>query len=285
MLVALAMEANYMSNTTTSRGIEEREGKFVQSVERVINILEAMGQEGAPITVTDLADKVGLKVSTVHRLLTTLAHRGYVEQNQEDSRYRLGFKVLELANAVLYLSDIRTVSRPYLEELVDRCNETANLAILDNTEVIYIDQVESKNLIIVKMFAQVGNRGAVHCTASGKALMAFLPEERIDEIIGQIDMVKYTNETITEPKDLKKELQRIQREGYALDWGEREEHVRCVAAPIFNHESRPIASISVSGPSTRITTYYMKNELVDIVKDVAAKISAKMGYNGNGGIH
>ncbi len=268
--------------TGSSGGVEEKEGKFVQSVERVINILEAMSQDGAPITVTDLAEKVGLKVSTVHRLLTTLAHRGYVEQNQDDSRYRLGFKVLELANAVLYLSDIRTISRPYLEELVHRCNETANLAILDNTEVVYVDQVESKNLIIVKMFAQVGHRGPIHCTASGKALMAFLPDEKIEEIIGQIDMEKYTNETITEPKDLKKELQRIRNEGHALDWGEREEHVRCVAAPVFNHESRPVASISVSGPSTRITTYYMKNELVDIVKDVAAKISAKMGYDSSG---
>ncbi len=261
---------------------EEREGKYVQSVERVLNIMEVMAQEGAPVTVTELAEKVGLKISTVHRLLSTLSHRGYVEQDPEDNKYRLGLKLLEVGNAALYSSDIRTVARPYLEELVERCNETSNLAILDKTDVVYIDQVESKNLIIVKMFAQVGNRGPVHCTASGKVLLAFLPDEKLEEILNQMELARFTNETITDPQHLKKELKRIREEGYALDWGEREEHVRCIAAPIFNHEGRVAASISVSGPSTRITTYYMKNELVDIIKEVAAKISHKMGYNGNG---
>ncbi|RJX23855.1 MAG: IclR family transcriptional regulator [Dethiobacter sp.] len=262
--------------------LEEREGKYVQSVERVLNIVEVMAQEGTPVTVTDLAEKVGLKISTVHRLLSTLTHRGYVEQDPDDNKYRLGLKLLEVGNAALYSSDIRSVARPYLEELVERCNETANLAILDKTDVVYIDQVESKNFIIVKMFAQVGNRGPVHCTASGKALLAFLPDEKLEEILNQTQLTRFTNETITDAQHLKKELKRIREEGYALDWGEREEHVRCIAAPVFNHEGRVAASISVSGPSTRITTYYMKNELVDIIKDIAAKISHRMGYNANG---
>ena len=259
---------------------KEKEGKYVQSLERALNILEVMAKEGAPITVTELSEKVGLKISTVHRLLTTFTHRGYVEQDPDDNKYRLGLKLLEIGNAVLYFADIRIVARPYLEELVDRCNETANLAILDDGEVVYIDQVESKNLVIVKMLAQAGNRGHIHCTASGKAMLAFLPEEKINEILAKIEMPKFTNETITDPEQLKKELARIYQDGYALDWGEREEHVRCVAAPIFNHEGKVIAGISVSGPSTRITTYYMKNELVDIVKEIAHKISHKMGYNG-----
>lgn len=259
---------------------EEKEGKFVQSVERVLNIIEVMAGEGAPVTVTELAEKVGLKISTVHRLLTTLSHRGYIDQDPKNNKYRLGMKLLEVGNAVLKISDIRTVARPYLEELVERCNETANLAILDDCDVVYIDQVESKNMIIVKMFAQIGNRGPIHCTASGKALMAFLPDERVEEILNTITFEKFTNETITDPQHLKKELERVRQDGYALDWGEREEHVRCIAGPIFNHEGRVIASTSVSGPSTRITTYYMKNELVDIIKDVTTKISSQMGYVG-----
>lgn len=259
---------------------EERDSRYVQSVERVFNILEIMAGEGAPITVTELAEKVNLKISTVHRLLSTLLHRGYVEQ-EEDNRYRLGLKMMELGNSVLYYSDIRTVARPYLEELVDRCNETVNLAILDDTDVVYIDQVESKNLIIVKMLAQVGNRGPVHCTSSGKALVAFLPEERMEETISKLDLVKYTNETITDLENLRKELKRVREDGYAVDWGEREEHVRCIAAPIFNYDGRAIATVSISGPSTRITTYYMKNELVDLIKETATRISHKMGYTGH----
>lgn len=258
---------------------EERDGRYVQSIERALNILEIMAAVGTPITVTEMAGKVKLKISTVHRLLSTLMHRGYVEQ-EDDNKYRLGLKLMEIGNAVIYYFDIRSVARPYLVELMGRCNETVNLAILDGADVVYIDQVESKNLIIVKMLAQVGNRGPAYCTSSGKALLAFLPPEKLDETISTLDLVKYTNETITDLNDLRKELKRVREDGYAVDWGEREEHVRCVAAPIFNYENRVVASVSISGPSTRITTYFMKNELVDLIRETAKRISKKMGYSG-----
>lgn len=260
---------------------KERESRYVQSLERALSILEVMAQNGAPVTVTDLSEKVGLKISTVHRLLTTLGHRGYVEQDPDSSKYRLGLKLLEIGNAVLSFSDIRTLARPYLEELVGQCNETANLAVLDGSDVVYIDQVESHNIIIVKMFAQPGNRGPVHCTASGKALLAFLPPDKLEAVLAEIEFTRHTNETITNPEQLKKELDRIRKDGYAMDWGEMEEHVRCIAAPVFNHEGKTVASISVSGPSNRITSYYMKNELADMVKRKAAKISFQMGYSGD----
>ena len=258
---------------------EERDGRYVQSVERALNILEIMAAVGTPITVTEVAGKVKLKISTVHRLLSTLMHRGYVEQ-EDDNKYRLGLKLMEIGNAVIYYFDIRSVARPYLVELMGRCNETVNLAILDGADVVYIDQVESKNLIIVKMLAQVGNRGPAYCASSGKALLAFLPPEKLEETLPRLDLVKYTNETISDLNDLRKELKRVREDGYAVDWGEREEHVRCVAAPIFNYENRVVASVSISGPSTRITTYYMKNELVHLIRETAKRISKKMGYNG-----
>ncbi|MFO7951484.1 MAG: IclR family transcriptional regulator [Bacillota bacterium] len=255
-----------------------REGKYVQSLERALTILEVMAKTGEAVTVTELAEKVNLKVSTVHRLLTTLLHRGYVDQDPESSKYQVGFKVLEIANAVYSFSDIRTVARPYLEELVERCNETANLAVLDETEIVYIDQVESQNYIIVKMFARVGNRGPVHCTASGKAQLAFLSEERLEQVLSEITFEKYTNETILTPEALRKELERVKRDGFALDWGEMEEFVRCIATPIFNYEGKAVASIGISGPSNRITSHYVKSELEELVKEIAGKVSAKLGY-------
>lgn len=273
----LKAEENYKAETNEEN--DERDGRHIQSVERVLNILEAMAGEGAPITVTELAEKVKLKISTVHRHLATLVYRGYVEQ-EDDNKYRLGLKLMEIGNAVLYYSDIRAVARPYLEELMERCNETVNLAILDDVDVVYIDQVESKNLILVKMLARVGNRGPAHCTSSGKALLAFLPPEKMEEVVGRLDLAKYTNETITDAGNLRKELKRVRDDGVAVDWGEREEHVRCIAAPIFNHEGRVVACVSISGPSTRITTYYMKNELVDYIRETTDKISRKMGYTG-----
>ncbi len=264
----------------TEENLSTRDSRHVQSLERALTILEVMARHGSPATVTELAEKTGLKVSTVHRLLATLSHRGYVDQEADSSKYRLGLKMLEIANAVLSFSDIRSIVRPFLEELVERCNETANLSILDDREIVYIDQVESHNIIIVKMFAQVGNRGPVHCTASGKVLLAYLPEDRLKYVLENIELKKYTAETITNPDDLKKELARSRQDGHAFDFGELEENVRCVAAPVFNYEGKAAASISVSGPSSRITSHYLKNELAETVKEVAGRASARMGYSG-----
>ncbi len=257
---------------------KDKDPKRVQSLERALNILEVMAQEGAHISVSGLASKVNLKVSTVHRLLTTLMHQGYVEQDTNTSKYRLGLKLLELGNASLYYHDVRSIARPYMEALVDECNETVNLVVLDETEVVYIDQVESKNMVIVKMFAQVGNRGPVYCTASGKCLLAYLPESKLEEILGKIKLVKYTNETIVDTNYLRKELAIIREEGHSFDWGEMEEHVRCVAVPIFDRTGGVVSSISISGPANRIASYYIKNELTEYAKDTANKISRKLGY-------
>lgn len=257
-----------------------RQIKHVQSIERALNILELMAEIGEPVAVTDLAEKLNLKISTAHRLLTTLMHRGYVEQEAESSRYRLGLKVLEIANAALALFDIRTVVHPFLEELVERCNETANLAVLDEKEIVYIDQVESHNYIIVNMSAQVGNRNPIHCTASGKVLLAYQSDKKIKNILPNIELVRYTDKTIVDRELLKNELARIKQAGYAIDFGELEEHVRCVAAPIFNYEGRAVASLSVSGPNNRITADFMNSELAALTMEVAAKASRRLGWKG-----
>ncbi len=254
-------------------------GKNVQSLERALSLIEHMAEAGRPVTISELSEKVGLKISTVHRLLNTLLNRGYVEQEQDTSKYQLGLKLLEVAGNIFTYTDIRTIIRPFLAELVERCNETANLAVLDGTEIVYIDQIESHNYIIVKMFAQVGNRGPVHCTASGKILLAFLAEKELDHVLSRVELKQFTGQTITEPEKLKQELEQVRKQGYALDWGEMEEHVRCIAAPIFNYENKAVASIGVSGPDSRITKEYIKKDLAGIVTKVAFRASIKMGYN------
>ncbi len=258
-----------------------RKNKNVQSLERALTLIEQMAEAGRPVTISELSEKTGLKISTVHRLLSPLLNRGYAEQNPETNKYQLGLKLLEVSNRIYSYSDIRTIVRPFVAELVERCNETANLAVLDDTEIVYIDQIESQNYIIVKMFAQVGNRGPVHCTASGKILLAYRPEKEIDDILSRIELKRHTDQTITEPKKLKKELLLAREQGYALDWGEMEEHVRCIAAPIFNYENKPAASIGVSGPDNRITRDYIKDALAGIVTEIAARASARLGYNKN----
>ncbi|WP_347491261.1 IclR family transcriptional regulator [Desulfoscipio sp. XC116] len=254
--------------------------KTVQAVERALFILETLAEAGAPITITELAQKTNLTLGTAHRLLYTMMQRGFVEQNSDNSKYRLGIKAFQIGSAAAYFKDLHSVARPIMEDLQQRYNETVNLATLDGSEVVYVDQVESTNIVVVRMFARTGNRGPAHCTGSGKVLLSSLPQDQLKDIVYNMHLEKFSNETITEPEMLMKELNRVRLDGYALDLGERDEGVRCVAAPIKNMEGRVVAALSISGPSIRITTPFIKNELVDAVGDAAKSISIQLGYKG-----
>ncbi len=256
---------------------EGKQGRYVQSLERALDIVEVMARQGEPISISELAEKVNLKISTVHRLLTTMVAKGFVEQNREDNKYKLGLKLWEIGNKVIP-PDIRSTAKPFLEELVQRCEETVNLAILDGAEVVFIDQEEPERRVVVRMFAQAGNRGPAYCTASGKALLAFKPKKEREEIISQINFEKFTTDTITNPDDLRMELERIRGEGYSLDWGELEEHIRCVAVPVFNYDQLAVAAISVSGVAARMNNAYVHNQILPVIKEVGRRLSAQLGY-------
>ncbi|MDW7649914.1 MAG: IclR family transcriptional regulator [Bacillota bacterium] len=271
-----------VEKVTEEKGHAQSEGNIVQSVERALTLLEILSEEGSPMAITDIAKAVELKISTVHRLLATLINKGYVEKDADSSKYKLSFKLFTIGQSSIYPLDLRSKGHPFLEELVDRCNETANLSVLDGGEVVYIDQVESTNIVIVKMFSTVGSRRQAHCTGSGKVLLAHLPQVEQEKLLSQMELKRYTNETITDLNILRKELERISGQGYGLDMGEREKDMRCVAAPIRRHDGQVIAAVSVSGPSTRITSYYLNNELIEIVMDVASKLSRALGWDGNG---
>lgn len=255
------------------------DSKTVQSVERALSLIEALADTKEPVSLGDLADKVDLKPSTVHRLLGTLMHRGFVEQD-DLSRYKLAIKLFHIGNTVASATDLREVATPYMRELLESCNETVNLAVLEKGEVVYVDQLESNNIVVVRMFARVGSRGPAHCTGSGKVLLAGLNEDELSKYLAKAELQRFTSDTITDPAMLAKELRRVKKDGYALDLGERDEGVRCVAAPIKNHEGKAIAAVSVSGPSLRITPSYINNELSPMVREAALHISHKLGYQG-----
>lgn len=261
-----------------ARARTREDPETVQSVTRALHILAAMAEEGQPLALTDLAAKVGLKTTTVHRLLSTLIAHGFAEQDRSTARYYLGIKAFEIGNAALANMDIRTVARPFLKQLVEGLNETANLAILDRGEVVYIDQMESTNIVIVRMFARVGSRGPAHCTGSGKALLAGLADEELQPLLERMKLVRFTPQTLTDRRALLGELQRIRADGFALDRGERDEGVNCVAAPIYNAERRVVAAVSVSGPTARMGEEDMVSRVVPRVKEAAEGISARLGY-------
>jgi DNA-binding IclR family transcriptional regulator len=257
---------------------KDGEGDTVQAVTRALSLLEIIAGEESAITLSELAKKAQLKMATTHRLLATMKNRGFVEQDPISSRYRLGIKAFEIGNAALSVNDLRSVGRPFIKFLAERVNETTNLAILDGAEVVYIDQLESTNIVIVKMFARIGSRGPAYCTGTGKVLLADLPETEIRKRFAKVDFVKFTEYTVVDINKLINELRQVKKDGYALDFSERDEGVVCVAAPIYNFEKRVQAAISISGPEQRMSHDRIYGEILPAVLDVAYKISERMGF-------
>ncbi len=239
--------------------------------------MELLAEDGSPMKLSAISSQLELNISTVHRLLNTLVIWDYVEQDPYIGRYRLGIKSFEIGNKALYALDIRTIAKPYLRGMVEKSNETANMAILVKGEVVYIDQVETHN--IIKMFASPGIRGPAYCTGSGKALLATLSDHEINRLAREMSFESYTTKTITNLKDLKAELLKIRKQGYSLDLGELEDEVRCVAAPVFDHEGKAVAAISLSGPRARLTDKRLQEELIPLLRDTARQVSLHMGWN------
>ncbi|HEX6151419.1 IclR family transcriptional regulator [Nocardioides sp.] len=222
----------------------------VQSISRAFEILEVLAQE-APVSLSTLARRAGLPLSTVHRLVGTLVSLGYVRADT-DKRYALSPRMIHLGER-----SARMVSHwalPHLARLVDELGETANLAQLDGDRVVYVAQVPSRHSM--RMFTEVGRRVDPHCTAVGKALLARLPDSRVDTLIERTGLVAHTPHTITTVGRLHEELATIRGAGYAVDDEEQELGVRCVAVALDDGPLR--LALSVSGPVSR-----MSADLVD----------------------
>jgi DNA-binding IclR family transcriptional regulator len=247
----------------------------VQSVERTLDIVEALSGNKDGIGVTELSKALNLHKSTVHRLLTTLMIRKYVEQDSETGKYRLSVKLFEIGNAVLSKLNMRAHAMPYLRELRERCGETVQLSIVDQNEVLYIDVLESKEKVGVK--ASVGERAPLYCTASGKIWLANLPDERVLEILKDQAFKPYTSRTTPNFEALRGELKTIREQGCAIDNREYEEDLCCVGSAIRNYRGRVISCISVSVPASRFTPQ-TQEKLMKEVKETGDKISYSVGY-------
>jgi DNA-binding IclR family transcriptional regulator len=248
--------------------------KNVQAVDRTLAILETLAAHRSPLSLSALAREVALNVSTVHRLLHTLMGRGFVVQEQDTGRYRLGLKAFEIGSAALSALDVSEGVRPVLEELAGDSSETANFAVLEGSDIVYLDQVESHHQ--VKMLAKLGGRSPSYCTGAGKVILAQLPESELDQAIARISFRAFTASTLADGESLKRELQKVRNRGYAVDLEEMEEGVRCVAAPVFNHFGRAVGAISVSGPSSRLVDEYLEAKLIPLVKAAAIRLSTRL---------
>jgi len=248
----------------------------IKVLDKSLSVLELLLQKCSAMNMTELSEKLGLYPSTIHRILDTLKHWGYVEQEPHNQKYQLGLKVLELGMAKLHQMDLAREAPLYLKELVNRCNETVHLGVLEEGEVLYLAKEESSKTI--RMCSYVGKRAPLHCTALGKVLLAYLPEGERKKILGKRELPRLTEKTITGKKELEKELGKVKKQGFAIDRGENEKDVCCIAAPIRNYQGKVIAAVSISGPAFRIDVN-TQNNLKEALVEISEKISKRLGYN------
>ncbi len=252
----------------------EREA-HVQSVERAIAILKSFSPEEPELGVGELSRRLGLPKSTVFRLLQTLEAGGLISQNPETGSYRLGVDLIALAGNVLAHADVRRLSRPYLRRLADALQETVNLSILDRGDVVNLEQFVGGDRLVMRV-GWVGRRMPVHAVSSGKAILAFLPLEEVQALL-RPPLEALTPHTQTDPDALLNELEEVRRQGYAVALEELEEGLHAISAPVWNHERRAVASVSVSGPSYRLSVERIR-EIAPQVVETALEISHELGY-------
>ena len=250
----------------------------VQSLDRALDVLEALGS-ARELGLSEIAARTGLVVSTAHRLLHTLVQRGYVGQNPANGRYTLGYKLLELVDALeARTAALRSAAHPHLERIKEATGETANLVVLDGDRGVYVDQVEGTHSI--RMFTKLGSSALAHTTGSGKAILAYRPADTIARLYPRErePFERLTPRTLTTLSALRDDFVRIRRRGYALDDEEHEEGVSCVATPVFDASAMACAAISISAPTARIV-HADTGELGQLLRDHAAAISAALGYD------
>lgn len=249
--------------------VKESKGGGVQSVERALDILEFLSRSEDEVGVGEIGAGTGLPTGTAHRLLGTLASRGYIHRNVRTRRYGLGLKSLTMAIATR--ERLAPLALPFLEKLMQVSQETANLAILEGNTMMYIEQVSPPERML-RIFTEPGNRVPLHSSGTGKVLLAYQPPRLIEFIVGRAGLTRQTTTTITDPGQLRSELRNIRRDGYAVDFEEQEEGVRCLAAPVFGPDGEIFASISLSGPASRLHARRIE-ELVPSLKEIAADLS------------
>jgi DNA-binding IclR family transcriptional regulator len=253
-----------------------KERYLINSIVRAGKLLKCFSRGKANYKMSALASHLGLDRSTTYRLLLSLEKCGLVEKDPKTGEYSLGVTALEIGSAYLGRTDLIQIAKPIMAELALQAQEAVNLAVLNDTEILYIDKVDSPRSVGV--MSKVGQRNPVYCTALGKALLAFLPKEEQARILDSIELKPFTPRTITSQRRLAGELKTVRKQGYALDPREIEEDVECIGAPIRNHLGHVIASISISGPQKKIHTTQEKH-FIGAVLGAAAQISSKLGYN------
>lgn len=243
---------------------------YIEVMGKIFAVLEYLVETGSAqrsIAFADLARAVPFARTTVHRILYSLEKLGYVEKDEIKSRYQLAAKFFELTGPALNFRRLRSVSKGIMQQLLLRFGETINLGVIEDFQVAYIDVLQSPSAL--RIAAIPGERNPMHCTALGKAMLAFLPEGEIAAVLDHNPLIRRTSKTITQKKHLLEHLASVRERAVALDMEENLTGVVCVASPIFDQVGRVIAGLSISGPATR-----MMPKLAQVQEEVRSSASA-----------
>ena len=255
--------------------VSARASTTIKSVDRALDLMEALSRSGGSLTLSKLSAQTGLNISTCHHLVATMMTRGYIGQNARTKEYALGNKVFELSDARARQFDFVDVAMPVLRDLNHETGEAVHLAIIQARELVTVAKLDSLHAVKVDSgFA--GKTSAAHATASGKAILAWLPESEQRAIVDARGMEAFTIDTVTDLKTLRAELALVRRHGYAQDNEEFQPGVVCIGAAIRNHTGGVIASISCSTPTMRASEEHSA-ELIERVKQAAATLSQELG--------
>ncbi len=249
----------------------------VESLARGLSVLSSFSVERPRLSLTDISLRLQLNKTTTFRILSTLESLGYLQRDKQTKLYRPALEVLRLGFVVLSGLEVRQVATPHLRQLVDEVEETVNLAVLSNHEVVYVDRLGGRHMI--NIYRPAGSRLPAYCTSIGKAMLAFLPPEQLEAALETTPWTQHTEKTLTTPEALKEDLALVRRRGFALSCGELLPELYAVAAPIRQKDSQVIAAVNVSIPSHRTTCEKLVNEIGPKVLDTARQISNGLGYN------
>ena len=247
----------------------------VKSIEKAVDLLELLSDKEKEMGITEISKELNLGISTVHRILTTLKCRNYIAQNRQTSKYMLGAKLFTLGYKVRNIKKLIKIAIPFIQRLSKHTNETINIAILEDRELICLYKIESKEML--RAGIELGTKIPAHCTSLGKVLLAFLPEREFMMLYSNNNekLPTFTPNTISSVEELRKCLKKIKKQRYAIDEEEFKIGVNCLGVPIINNEGKAIAAISISGPVSRFNLSKIKkvkNMLIALSQDVSKQL-------------
>jgi DNA-binding IclR family transcriptional regulator len=248
----------------------------ITSVQRCLRLLSLFSRTPDGLSATEVTKLSGLPVSTVHRFLVNLENAGFLNCSGS-GKYHLGIACFSIGHAALGQLDIRRLSLPYLQALNQHTRETIHLTVRQGLTAVYVEKLDSPEHL--RIFSRIGALVPLYCTAVGKVLLAYMPQAELENVLPQIEPKRLTPNTISSLQELEQHLHRVRKAGHAFDLEEHEPHIRCVAAPIWDHTGAVNASLSLTAPAVRMAVPRLR-QLAPLIQEAGLRISRELGYQG-----